>query len=218
MKIMQFGEACSTQLNATSKVSKTKVGATDFVRFAKTCAVINACDKRATKVKLGDEYFTFEELEVPACLKQMIMPCVLTPNGDIDSEADFLKHEFGPVIEFDTEVFKHVRKVKDSEGVEKEEVSETPILPFDGYELSRFNSALYGAWKADAETVKVSDCRVAMSLSAEVIKRVYANDEVPAACDRNFPIYSMIDFFSSEVTVEDVDVVLKKWIMKNLTK
>lgn len=213
MKIEQFGEACSAQLNATSKVSKAKVGLVDFVRFAKTCAEINACDKRATKVTLNGESFNFDELEVPVCLKQMIYPCVLTPNGDVDSEADFLTHDFGSIITFDSNKLTFKKKVNKEE---KEVVVD--IEPFDGYELARFCAALYGSWKADVEAVKVSDLRVAAPMNAEVIKLTCNGDEVSAAAERNFPIATKVTLISDEVTTESVDTVVKKWIVKTLTK
>lgn len=195
MRISQFAELCCSQLIATSKISKINLTPNDFCRLFVTFNKINACDKRATKVVLKGETFSFNELSVPSCFKEMVYPSVLTPNGDLDSEADFLIHSYFGIIDIDVDVDE-----------------------FDGYELARFNSTLYNSWKSDVESVLVSDIRVPASMSAEAIKATCNKGLVPAAGDRSFPMNVKFDLASDEVAKEEINVVLKRWIVKTLNK
>lgn len=207
MKIKQFGEHCASTYEGSAKINSPKVSLLDFVRFAKTCETINACDKRASKVKLGEETFNFDELLIPVVLKDMVYPAALTPNGDLDNEADFLTHDFGDIFEFEDEI-----EIKDNKGVSHK----VAVKPFTGYELSRFCRLLYGGWKKTAEVVKVSDIRIAASMTSEVIHMTCMDDKVSATTDRRFPISVIADLISDDTATDSVDNVVKKWIDKVL--
>lgn len=223
MKLSVFGEKSSAQLTSSAKVSRPKVTKEDFIRFGLFCEVINATDKRARNVTLNGEQFAFDELEVPACLASMIYPSCLTVTGDMDSEADFLSHDFGSILVNDTNsVVKETKKEIDEAGneVEKEiEIVKANYTPMDGYEVRQFANALYNTWKMDAETKLVSDIRITASLTHEVAMTTCSSDKVAASNIPFFPVSTKVEFYNTEELAEDdVDRMIQRWIVKTLDK
>lgn len=219
MKMVQFALELGGQLSSTSKISRPKVSSDDFVRLIKLAEAINACDKRAEKINIEGETFFFDDLKWPVCLKELIYPCALTVTGKIDGEADWLTHTFGSIIENTDEK----KVVKKEQTVEKDGKETTQVVdveedykPFDGYELDRFNYALYGSWKQDPEVISVKDCRAAASMSADMIAKACSASEVATGETYYFPISTKIDLFSDEHATDTVDRRIKMWIITNV--